>query len=62
MVVSQGLGERMVGLASLNIQTAGSTMPKPEIQFVGLADAETPYSILLNRLATFQSSKNLLSG
>ena len=52
----------MVGLASLNIQTAGSTMPKPEIQFVGLADAETPYSILLNRLATFQSSKNLLSG
>ncbi len=62
VAVSQGLGERMVGLASLNIQTAGSTLPRPEIQFVGLADADTPYSILLNQLATLQSSKNLLSG
>ncbi len=48
--VSQNIFERMIGLSRINIQTAGTGMRKPELQFVGLSNPEKPLSIIMERI------------
>ena len=55
--VSQNILERILGISKLNIHTAGTGIPSPEIQFVGLTDPEMPQSIIMERLRAFNPIK-----
>ena len=47
--LSQNIGERLLGLFSLNIHTAGTGTTVPEIKFVGLKDSKA-YSLVTEKM------------
>jgi len=54
--IFQNIIERMLGLSTLNIHTAGTGMQMPEIRFFGLAEPEKTQSIIVNELKVFKAN------
>ena len=55
--ISQNIIERMLGISTLNVHTAGTGMQIPEIRFVGLGEPEAPHSIIVNELKAFKADR-----
>ena len=59
--IYQNIFERIIGISTLNIHTAGTGMQIPEIRFFGLNEPEKPQSIIVNELKAFKSDKKNFS-
>ena len=56
--ISQNIVERALGIAKANIQTAGTGMRFPDIQFTGLRNPEKPQGAIVERLRHFQTRRH----
>jgi putative membrane protein len=53
--ITQNLIERLLGISSLNVHTAGTGTNRPEIRFFSLHNPERPQSILVKELRIFKT-------
>ena len=56
--ITQNIIERMLGISTLNVHTAGTGAQRPEIRFFGIRDPEKPQSIVVNELRAFKASSS----
>jgi len=54
--IYQNIIERMLGLSTLNVHTAGTGMQMPEIRFFGLDEPEKTQAIIVNELKAFKAN------
>ncbi len=55
--IYQNIIERIIGISTLNVHTAGTGVQMPEIRFVGLYNPEKPHMFILKELKAFKSDK-----
>jgi len=54
--IFQNIIERMLGLSTVNVHTAGTGVQIPEIRFFGLDQPEMPQSIIIKELKAFKAN------
>ena len=55
--IFQNIIERVLGISTLNVHTAGTGMQIPEIRFVGLIEPERPQLTIIKELKVFKTDK-----